>query len=127
MAPITHPVESGAAMTVSVAKPVSRTSCVAPIAAPATPAGWYDDGTGRQTWYDGTKWTDQYAPAQPPAPQPVHSSGPATGGQLNVKREVIYNRQQKGHSIIKHLLLGWIACYIPTIYYAVSPNHYFHA
>lgn len=38
-----------------------------------------------------------------------------------------YVRQQKGHSLIKHLLLGWIALYIPTIYYAVSPNHYFHA
>lgn len=24
------------------------------------PAGWYDDGTGRQRWYDGTEW-GQYA------------------------------------------------------------------
>lgn len=37
-----------------------------------------------------------------------------------------YVRQQTGHSLIKHLLLGWMVLYIPTIYYAFSPNHYFH-
>lgn len=38
-----------------------------------------------------------------------------------------YVRQQKGHSLILHLLLGGLALYIPTIYFAVSKNHYFHA
>lgn len=28
----------------------------------STPAGWYDDGSGRQRWWDGVQWTDQYAP-----------------------------------------------------------------
>lgn len=28
-----------------------------------TPAGWYDDGSGRQRWWDGTQWTEHYAPA----------------------------------------------------------------
>jgi hypothetical protein len=23
-------------------------------------AGWYDDGSGRQRWWDGTKWTEQF-------------------------------------------------------------------
>ncbi|MFG6491121.1 DUF2510 domain-containing protein [Microbacterium sp. P03] len=23
-------------------------------------AGWYDDGTGRHRWWDGTRWTDQF-------------------------------------------------------------------
>ncbi|MGV3713966.1 DUF2510 domain-containing protein [Pseudolysinimonas sp.] len=23
-------------------------------------AGWYDDGEGRQRWWDGTAWTDRY-------------------------------------------------------------------
>lgn len=23
-------------------------------------AGWYDDGTGRQRWWDGTRWTEHY-------------------------------------------------------------------
>lgn len=96
--------------------------------APTPPAGWYDDPTtpGRKRWYDGAQWTDHYQSA-PAAPQPTKSTGPMTAGSLNVKREVVYNREQKGHSLTKHLLFGWIALYIPTIYYAVSPNHYFHA
>lgn len=26
----------------------------------ATEAGWYDDGTGVQRWWDGTRWTEHY-------------------------------------------------------------------
>ncbi|MBW8763620.1 MAG: DUF2510 domain-containing protein [Microbacterium sp.] len=34
-----------------------------------TPAGWYDDGSGRQRWWDGTQWTEHFAPvAEPEAP-----------------------------------------------------------
>ncbi|AYF98020.1 DUF2510 domain-containing protein [Protaetiibacter intestinalis] len=32
-------------------------------------AGWYDDGQGRQRWWDGAAWTDQY-------------QDPATGGGI---------------------------------------------
>jgi hypothetical protein len=39
----------------------------------------------------------------------------------------MYMRPQKGHSLILHLLFGWIVLYIPAIYYTVSPNHYWHA
>lgn len=49
-----------------------------------------------------------------------------THNSLDVERKVHYVRQQKGHSLTKHILLGWILGYIPTIYYAISPNHYFH-
>ncbi|MFD5213698.1 DUF2510 domain-containing protein [Microbacterium sp. NPDC058345] len=28
----------------------------------STPAGWYDDGSGRQRWWDGTRWTENFAP-----------------------------------------------------------------
>lgn len=28
-----------------------------------TPAGWYDDGSGRQRWWDGEQWTEHFAPA----------------------------------------------------------------
>ena len=31
-----------------------------------TTAGWYDDGSGRQRWWDGTVWTDRYQEAAPP-------------------------------------------------------------
>lgn len=27
-----------------------------------TPAGWYDDGSGRQRWWDGQQWTENFAP-----------------------------------------------------------------
>ena len=37
-----------------------------------------------------------------------------------------YVRQQKGHSILKHLIFGGFVLWIPTVYYTVSPNHYWH-
>lgn len=40
----------------------------------STPAGWYDDGSGRQRWWDGQLWTDHYADQQPAA------SATANGG-----------------------------------------------
>jgi hypothetical protein len=30
-----------------------------------TPAGWYDDGSGRQRWWDGEQWTEHFAPETP--------------------------------------------------------------
>ena len=32
-----------------------------------TQAGWYDDGSGTQRWWDGQNWTDQLKPPAPPA------------------------------------------------------------
>lgn len=32
-----------------------------------TPAGWYDDGSGRQRWWDGTTWTNNFAHTALPA------------------------------------------------------------
>lgn len=34
----------------------------------SVPAGWYDDGSGRQRWWDGQQWTEHYAPADQAAP-----------------------------------------------------------
>lgn len=31
------------------------------------PAGWYDDGSGRQRWWDGAQWTEHFAPSEPAA------------------------------------------------------------
>lgn len=33
-----------------------------------TPAGWYDDGSGRLRWWDGQQWTEHFAP-EPTAPE----------------------------------------------------------
>lgn len=38
-----------------------------------------------------------------------------------------YVRQQKGHSfVMEWLVFGIFTCFIRPIYFAVSPNHYFH-
>jgi len=87
---------------------------------PSPAAGWYDDGSGRQRWWDGSTW-QMYAPT-PAQPQPVYYAG-RTANRMPVS----YNRQQTGHSLTKHLVLGWIVLWIPAIYYSVSPNHYWHA
>lgn len=39
----------------------------------------------------------------------------------------VYTREQKGHSLTKHLLFGWVLLWVPAIYYSVSKNHYWHA
>lgn len=86
---------------------------------------------------------------QPPQGQPVDYSGHVPGygidpqpvaqpvqPQVTVKvakpvkqsrDRAQYTRQQKGHSLILHLLFGGFVLWIPTIYFAASPNHYFHA
>lgn len=46
---------------------------------------------------------------------------------LKGRDKAVYTREQKGHSLILHLLFGGLALYIPTVYFAVSKNHYFHA
>jgi len=51
----------------------------------------------------------------------------AMGDGLNVKNEVTYVRQQKGHSIILHLLLGVFVLWINVIFISASKNHYWHA
>ena len=39
-----------------------------------------------------------------------------------------YIRQQKGHSLILHILLVFVVVGMFTIpYYSISPNHYWHA
>lgn len=50
-----------------------------------TKPGWYDDGSGRQRWWDGSRWTDQYQDAGTgPAsglPAPTTATTPAAPGR----------------------------------------------
>jgi hypothetical protein len=50
-----------------------------------TPAGWYDDGTGRQRWFDGTQW-GAYADTQASAPATAPAATPADDGPVVVRR-----------------------------------------
>ena len=47
-----------------------------------TPAGWYDDGSGRQRWWDGQRWTDHYAP-DAAASTPPSSSAPSPSSETS--------------------------------------------
>ncbi|MEV4775292.1 DUF2510 domain-containing protein [Microbacterium sp. LWH12-1.2] len=42
-----------------------------------TPAGWYDDGSGRQRWWDGQQWTEHFAPEAAAPEAPVVADAPA--------------------------------------------------
>lgn len=40
---------------------------------------------------------------------------------------MVYNRQQKGHSMLLHLfIVGPFTLWIPMVYISVSPNHFWH-
>ena len=73
-----------------------------------TKAGWYDDGTGRQRWWDGAQWTEQYqdpAPINSPAALVEHIQAaavsgaqprPAAGGMSYVVLQVILKEKLWG-------------------------------
>lgn len=43
------------------------------------PAGWYDDGSGAQRWWDGSAWTEHTVTAQPAEPTEPAVGTPASG------------------------------------------------
>lgn len=45
-----------------------------------TPAGWYDDGSGRQRWWDGTQWTEHFAPIVESAESSADTSNAGSTG-----------------------------------------------
>ena len=109
--------------------------------ATAAPAGWYPDTTnpGHERFWTGVEWAGtrlvdsiQVTPyaeltrRQNRESQKIHHQGPLRHRSLDVKREVGYVRQQKGHSLTLHLLLGIVVLWVNVIYISVSPNHYWH-
>ncbi|MFF2485693.1 DUF2510 domain-containing protein [Microbacterium sp. NPDC058062] len=42
--------------------------------------GWYDDGSGKQRWWDGTHWTDQYIDLRERDTELRTDAGPAASG-----------------------------------------------
>lgn len=54
-----------------------------------TQAGWYDDGTGKQRWWDGEKWTDDVQ--EPPA-----APGGGMGGMVRkIQAEAVAGAQPR--------------------------------
>lgn len=57
----------------------------------AAKAGWYDDGSGRERWWDGAQWTEQYrdaaAPAAPVTSVPATPAAQPTGIIEQIKAE----------------------------------------
>lgn len=43
-------------------------------------AGWYDDGTGKQRWWDGSRWTDEYIDLREASTQLRTDAGQAATG-----------------------------------------------
>ena len=63
-------------------------------------------------------------PAQPWKPEDL----PAVSAHVKQSRDrAQYVRQQKGHSLTWHLLLGVVVLWVNVLYISVSPNHYWHA
>ncbi len=62
------------------------------------PAGWYDDGSGAQRWWDGTGWTEHIADPTPPTPayEPVAQdvSAPAAAPSHTLQPAAPYATQQ---------------------------------
>lgn len=88
---------------------------------PPLPAGWYQDPSGVVRWWDGQQWT-QHVQGAPMMQQPVPVQ-PMVRQSMDRSQ---YVRPQQGHSLLLHLFFGGFLLWIPSIYYAISPNHYYH-
>ena len=60
----------------------------------ATAAGWYDDGSGRQRWWDGSQWTDQFQSAAPAPSTPAAAAQP-TGIIEQIKADAVAGAQPR--------------------------------
>jgi hypothetical protein len=68
-----------------------------------------------------------YPPQQYPGHYPPQYAAPLVQPNVMQARDrAQYTRPQTGHSILMHLLFGWLLLWIPAIYYTISPNHYWH-
>ncbi len=100
---------------------------------PQTPANWYPDpqNPAMLRWWDGQQWTDRTQPAQTTTETPVIQPTIIVQNTQAVRQEnntaMVYTRQQKGHSLLLHILLiGPFCLWINCIYITASPNHYWH-
>ena len=85
--------------------------------ATTTPAGWYDDGSGQQRWWDGTQWGIYAAQqAQQQQVQPVYM-----GGSVVVPQRKMYKTSHGFHLVMSLLTLGlWLPVWLIVGIYNAS-------
>jgi hypothetical protein len=86
-------------------------------------AGWYDDGTGRQRWWNGTAWTDHYADQQR-AQQPsylVAAQPQYVPQQVVVNQRKVYKTSHGFHLIMSIITFGlWLPVWLIVGLYNAS-------
>ena len=78
--------------------------------------GWYNDGTGRQRWWDGHQWSAHYADQQ--QVQPVYVGAPAA---VVVPQRKMYKTSHGFHLVMSIITLGfWLPVWLIVGIYNAS-------
>lgn len=84
--------------------------------------GWYDDGAGRQRWFDGARWTEHFAPGA--------LAAQAVATQQRAVAPAEYRRARLTESISGSVRNGWRVEAqgedYAVIVYGNRPNHILH-
>ena len=82
--------------------------------ATTTPAGWYNDGSGRQRYWDGAQWTEHFAPI---------TTWQAPSTQVVVERGKVYKTSHGFHLIMSLITLGlWVPVWVIVGIYNAAKN-----
>jgi hypothetical protein len=80
--------------------------------------GWYDDGSGRQRWWNGQQWTEHYAPSS----QAIAAYSATAGPEVS--------RARLAHEIAGYVRSGWRveaqADSYAVVVFGNRPNHILH-
>lgn len=81
----------------------------------SAPAGWYDDGSGRQRWWDGAQWTEHYAPIGATASAPTAQTAAAWPSSTAVHSAPASRTPVLGIVGLGAAVLGTILVIIPVV------------
>lgn len=73
--------------------------------------GWYDDGTGKQRWWDGARWTEHYADFTAPGVE-LHTGPDAQGPDDEFGGIVVDGRTIRCGRLSQPI--GGVAAYVAT-------------
>lgn len=82
--------------------------------------GWYDNGAGRQQWWDGNQWTNHFGDQQ--QMQPTYAMQPQYAGQqVVVQQGKVYKTSHAFHLVMSILTLGlWLPVWLIVGVYNAS-------